>query len=110
MAGTVISHIGGALASFRIGPRSWGRPRLVGCSVAHECPPSGLQPKARTSTDKQADVATQQKADVVISAKEKGAGDAKTEKVSARTELSRGDRRRLHEGVQKVHHKDKENA
>ena len=36
--------------------------------------------KARISTDKQADVTTQQKADVVISAKEKGAGDAKTER------------------------------
>ncbi|KAH7976250.1 hypothetical protein HPB52_010381 [Rhipicephalus sanguineus] len=73
----------GALASFRVGPRSRGRPRLVGCSVAHECPPSGLQPshrKARTSTDRQADVATQQTAYLVISAKEKEAGDAKTER------------------------------
>ncbi|KAK8761767.1 uncharacterized protein LOC144104636 [Amblyomma americanum] len=58
-----------------------------------------------SSADKQADVATQQ-ADEVISAKEKGAGDAKTEKSpQKRTSAEVADDDDVKKKVQKTDHK-----
>uniref|UniRef100_A0A6G5A5B0 Putative ribosomal l1 domain-containing protein n=1 Tax=Rhipicephalus microplus TaxID=6941 RepID=A0A6G5A5B0_RHIMP len=60
-----------------------------------------------SSGDKQADVATQQ-ADEVISAKEKGAGDAKTEKSpQKRTSAEVSEDDDVKKKVQKTDHKDK---